>query len=142
MVYKRFEANKDEGKSHCPRQGIHEVLLHPVLTSALDGGEWMNLRPNHFTSEDERWGPLSKRLCGAPLPFWRFAPPSGFETSTLQPVAQSLYGLRYLGSTEVYVQTIRSSDCEIVTANCTAFHTDRLSHAKTVSLRINVINIS
>jgi len=33
-----------------------EVQLHLLLTSALDGGEWLTSRPGRFTAEERTFG--------------------------------------------------------------------------------------
>jgi hypothetical protein len=64
----------------------------PLLTPAPDGGEWLTLRPDHFTAKKELRFPLNRWLNRRASPdiFLKqknLLPLPGFETRIVQPVA-------------------------------------------------------
>jgi len=60
------------------------------LTSTLDGGEWSTSHPDRFTPGKDPV-PILQETGWAPGAVWKgadnLAPPSGFDSRTVQPVA-------------------------------------------------------
>jgi hypothetical protein len=82
------------------------------------GDEWLTSHLKHCTSGKEPWYPLKRSLGGHQSQSGRFGEQKnlftlqGFEPWTVQPVAQSLYRLRYPGrhsTSEKSEETRRSS---------------------------------
>jgi hypothetical protein len=69
-----------------------EVLLHPFLTLALDGGEWSTSHPVHLTLWKQPWYALNERLGESRNQSGRFGEQihllslAGFEHRTVLPV--------------------------------------------------------
>jgi len=70
-----------------------ESQLHSFLTSALDGGEWFNLRLVCFAPGERTWHPISGRLIGPRRWFGRVGeqknlmPLPGTEPRIVKPTA-------------------------------------------------------
>jgi hypothetical protein len=84
--------------------GGEEVDLHTFLNSALHGDKCSDSLPVELPARKELLVPIDfwARLAPQSVPtFWKiaiFIAPLGFETRVVQPVAQSMYELHYLGS--------------------------------------------
>jgi hypothetical protein len=68
-------------------------IAPPLLTSALDGGEWSPSRPGHFTSEETVPPvPIGQEAGWAPEPVWtlwsreKSFDSAGYQTSAVRPV--------------------------------------------------------
>jgi hypothetical protein len=75
------------------------VWLDSFLTTVLDGGEWLTSRPGHFNRGGKKkhfvrgWVGPRASLDGLEKTLLSLL---GFEPRTVQPVAMSLYRLRYI----------------------------------------------
>ena len=61
-----------------------------TVTSALDGGGWLTLRPSLFSPGIETWYPRYRRLGephGQAGRLWKISPSPGLDPRTVQPVA-------------------------------------------------------
>jgi hypothetical protein len=79
-----------------PRGWVH-LQLYSSMTAALEVGEWSAARPGRTLPPEKNWYPFYRRL-GVPQGRSGRAEnlvPTGIRSRTVQPVAQSLYRLRY-----------------------------------------------
>ena len=67
------------------------------MTAALEGGEWLAARPGLTLPPGKTWYPFYRRLGGPQGRSGRAENLvlTGIRSRTVQPVAQSLYGLSY-----------------------------------------------
>jgi hypothetical protein len=79
------------------------TAIAPVIrTTALDGRQWLTLRIGSFPTGKEPWYRLNRKLGGPENRSGRTEKrkvfdPTGIRPQIVQPVAQSLYRLRYPG---------------------------------------------